>query len=337
MISARFLRGITKYQRPEEARRFLRLDRYWHPEVAEQLLKRIDEIVAKKPKPALGLAEIALELVKRIRNPPRALQAHAHCSIATALRNCGRFKEASGAFRRAEDLVEDSSPLLFAQIARQKAVLLAEQGQMKEALSTARKAVAADRSAGIFPQHSLIGEGIVRGLKRDFAGSCECFLEVLQKGDPQSESYLYAMKNYVASLLQRPLLGSEIVEARKSLRRVQERIRGVRETPVRYDIWFIEAQLHLQMEEFAEAIDHLIQARTGYLRLESIPDFARASIELIDILVKKGDLEKAQITIERTANQIADFEEHKRFAELFLSAQQQPVAQAAEFLRSGIS
>ncbi len=336
VFSARFLRSIQKIQRPEEARRFLRQDKYWCPEVVERLVKRVDDLVALKPKQALGIAEIALELTKRMRNPSQELQAHANCALAAALRSCGRLAEAESFFSRAEELSIRGSDSLIAMILRQKAVLFAEQGK-SQALHLAQRAVALDEKAGRFPDKSLIGEGIVHYFRRDFPRSSDCFLKVVQNGDPCSDVYILAMEYFIASFLHRPLLGTEIAQARKSLRLVAERIKGVRSTPVRYQIWWVEGLLHSILDEFRVAVNHLMQARDGFLRLELIPDFSLVSIDLVEVLVKKGDPEKARVIINRTLEKIAEYEEHARFAEAYRLALDQPIDQAADFIRKRLS
>lgn len=313
------------------------MDRYWCPEVVEPLLKRIDELVALKPAQALGLAEIALEISKRMRNPPQELRAHAYCSLATALRTCGRLEDAGLNFSKAEESAKGCPPTLEAMIARQKSLLLVEQGELAPALKLAQHAVKLDRSTGNFPTKSLIIEGIVRDFCRDTDGSTACFTDVLQNCDPSSNEYLYATNSLVVLLTKRPLLGTEIVEARKILRTIQDRIRGIRATPVRYVIWYTEGLLHSVMAEYRFAIRHFIQAREGFLRLEMIPDFARVSVDFVDVLVKKGDLERVRALLERTAKQISEFEEHARFAEAFRLALDQPLTEAVEFLRARIA
>lgn len=336
MFSARFLRSITKYQRPEDAKHLLRLDRYWHPPVAEPLLKRIDELVALKPKQALGLAEVALELVKRIRDSPRELQAHAHCSLATAQRSTGNLFAAEGNYHTAEKLSQDGPVSLTAMIMRQKAILLLEQGNPKSALVTAKMAVEVERRSGVFPDKSLIGEGIIRAFQGDYEGSVACFFEVLQNGEPEGDTFAYAAENYVASLLRRRLLATEVVEARESLRKIQHRIRGIRSTPIRYVIWHTEGLLHVVMAEYRSAINHFVPARLGFLRLEQVADFARVTVDLIDTLVKKGDLEKAQIIIERTAKELAEFEGSAKLADVFRSSRDKPINEVAQFIRAGL-
>lgn len=336
MFSVRFLRSIQKIQKPEEAKRFLRLDKYWRPELAEALLTQVDKIVALKPRQALGLAEIGIQLVKRIRGQHRELEAHAFCSLATAQRSLGRFNEADSNYLNAEKLALGGSSRLSAMIHRQKAVLLAEQADLDGALKLVQRAVELDRAAGIFPSKSLIIEAIIRSSRGESDGSEACFKRVLDEEHPDSDDFLFAASNFVASLTQRPLLGTEIVEARKTLRKIQERIRGVRETPVRYFIWGVEGRLHALMEEFRLAVNHFTQARSGFLRLEMIPDFSRVSVDLVDALLKKGDFEKARITVERTAKKIAEFKGHERFAEAFQLGRDEPIEQAAEVIRSYI-
>ncbi len=337
VFSPRFLRGIAKIQRPEEALRFLRHDRYWSPEVAARLLARVDQLVPLKPRRALGLAEIALELVQRIRNAPQDLQAHAYCALAATQKATGKLDESESNFRTAERLAQSGPPTLKAMVRRQKALLLLERGQLELALESARAAVELDRSAEAFPLKSLMIEGIIRDLQEDIAGALKCFQEVLEHADPAGDEYLFATNSLVVLLMKRPLLGTEIVRVRKDLRRVQNRIRGVRETPVRYILWHAEGRFHLQMEEYRQAIDHFLQARSGFLRIELIADFARVSVDLIDALVKKGEDEKARIIIERTIRQIEDFPGNTNLAEAFQIGRDHPTAEAVDMIRKRLS
>lgn len=87
VFSPRFLSNISKYERPEQARRFLRHDRYWTPEIAERLLDRADELSPKKPQTALGFAEIGSTIVERIRGATSDLRMHARCSVGGAMGN----------------------------------------------------------------------------------------------------------------------------------------------------------------------------------------------------------------------------------------------------------
>lgn len=334
MLSARFLRSIQKIQKPEDTLRFLRKDKYWQPEVVAALLARIDILVSSKPKQALELAQIALDLVRRTRKRTPELEAHAFCSLATTQRWLGRLKEAESNYRNAERHAHGGSAALNAMILRQKALLFIDLSQLDTALKLATRAVALELAAGVFPSKSLNIEGIVRGFRQDTEGSLACFKRVLELGDPKSDDYLFATNNLVASLLQRPLLGTEIVEARKTLRGIQERIRGIRATPVRYCVWVVEGRLHAVMEEFYEAARHFSQARDGFRRLEMIPDYARVSADLVDVLVRKGDLDKARVVIQRTAKWISEYEDHERFATAFQLAMDQPLEKAADFIRS---
>lgn len=336
MPSERFLRSIAKIQRPEEASRFLRLDMYWHPKVAEALLTQVDTIVAMKPRQALGLAEIAVDLVKRIEPASSDLRAHAFCSLATAQRWLDRLNEAEANYRRAEEIAPDLSPKVSAMIHRQKAMLFVERGDLDRALALATRAVEIDQAAGIIPGKSLIIKGIVLGFRKDTDKSASCFKRVLEIDNPEGDEYLFATNNLIASIMQRPLLAAEIVEARKTLRTIQDRIRGIRETPVRYYVWGVEGRLHASLAEFRQAANHFSQSRSGFLRLGMIADYARASTDLVETLTKKGDLEKARIVIERTASQIAELEGNERFAEAFRLALDQPIEKAADVIRSQV-
>lgn len=334
VFSARFLRSILQIQRPEEASRFLRQDRYWCPEVAEPLLTRVDELTPLQPNAALGLAEIALDLVKRIRNASRDLQAHAWCSLAGAQRAQGALLAAESSLRAAEPLVKSCEMPIQALFARQRAVLLIHQGHKDKALRTAQEAVRLERRLEKVPTKGLIVEGAVRYLRDEYKKSGECWNEILQNEDPASALHAIAMQNFAATLAKQPLSLEEVVEARKLLRQILERIKGVRKTPVRYIIWHTEGLFHLRLEEFGQAIDHFMQARSGFFRLEQMISLARVSADLIEALVKSGKLERARHMMERTAKQLAEYEEHTGDAQVFRLAMAQPIAEAAEFLRA---
>lgn len=337
VFSSRFLRLVAKIQRPEEAARFLRLDRYWQPELAQALLARVDQLVSLKPRQALGLAEIALALVQRIRDPGRELEAHAYTSLATTQRWIASLEEAGANFEMAEQLAQGGRPTVLAMVLRQKSLLLVDLGQPDAALALARRAVELDRASGLFPVKSLTFEGIVLGYRGEHAASAVRFREVLEQADPDSDDYLFATNNLIATLLQRPLLASDIVEARKTLRTIQRRIRGMRETPLRYIVWHVEGRLHAQLAEYRQAASHYAQSREGYLRLAMIPDYARVSADLVEVLVRKGDGDGAREVIAASAETIegfaAGFAGHQRFAEAFRQSAGQPLEQAAELIR----
>jgi tetratricopeptide (TPR) repeat protein len=337
VLSERFLRRIDKIQRPEEAQRYLRSDRCWRPEVVEGLLRRADKLVSLTPKAALGIAEIALTIVTRLRVPSRELQAHALCSVATAQRYLGKLREAESHFYQAEKLSQGGSASLTAMIARQKSLLCVDQGDLAFALRLARKAVKLDRSTGIFPTKSLLVEGIVVGFRNEITASEACFTEVLEHEDPSSDDYLFATNNLVRTILKRPLLVAEILEARKTIRRLQERIRGIRETPVRYTFWYLEGLLHGLMEEYRLAAKHIEQGRVGFLRMGMMPDYARLSVDLVDVLVKKGDLDKAQQVIQEAAGHLSASEESKSLAEIFRLAESEPMESAVGLLHARIN
>lgn len=323
-----------KIQRPEEARRFLRQDRYWCPEVAEPLLARIEELTPLKPKDALGLAEIAFDLVKRIRNASRDLQAHAWCTLAGAQRAQGSLLAAESSLQAAAPLAKSSEPAIQALFARQRAVLLIHQGHKDKALRTAQEAVRLERRFEKVPTKSLIVEGVVRYFRAEYMKSSECWNEILKNEDPASDLYAISMQNLAATLAQQPITLEEVVEARKLLRQIQERIKGIRKTPVRYIIWYTEGLFHLRLAEFRQAIDHFMQARSGFSRLEQMSTLALVSADLTEALVRSGKLERARHMMERTAKQLSEYEEHTGEAQVFRLAMAQPIAEAAEFLRA---
>lgn len=336
MLSERFLRRINKIERPEEAQRYLRSDRCWRPEVVSALLRRADQMVPLRPQDALGIAETALTIVNRLRVPHRELQAHALCSVATAQRFLGRLREAESLFLQAEKLGHGASVPLSAMILRQKSLLHVDQGNLDFALKLARKAVKLDRSSDKFPTKSLLVEGIVLGLRNEFKASLACFKEILEHADPTSDDYLFATNNLVATLMKRPLLASEVVGIRKTIQSLRKRIRGVRDTQVRYIFWYLEGLLHINMEEFRLAVKHLEQGRSGFLRMGLITDYARISVDLIDALVKKGEFEEMRRIIAETSAQLDSFDDTAQYAEAFRLASGEPVETAAEGLRKRI-
>lgn len=337
MFSVRFLRSISTIQSPEKAKRFLRLDRYWTPEVVEPLLARIDDLVPLKPRVALELAEIAGELLGRMRNPSLQLRVHASCSLGAAQRETGNLAGAETTFARVEGLVDGCDAGLQATFARQQAILRIYQGRSDDALRWAQKAVDLDGGLDLVPAKSLLTLGGIRYFRGEYEESAECWKEVLEKTDPSSDIYAFAMQNLATTFARKNLTIKEIVPARKLLEVIRERIKGIRETPVRYVVWYTEGLLHSSLNEFKPAIRHLQQARTGFLRLDQVGDFARATIDLVDVFVRKGDLQKAQATIERAAREISGHSGYEPAARLFESALEELITDAPEFLRAHIS
>lgn len=337
MFSARFLRGISTIQSPEKAKRFLRQDCYWVPEVADLILARIDELVPLKPRVALELAEIAEELLKRMRDPSLELRIHAMCSLGAAQRETGDLAGAEATFSRAESLVDGCSTELKATYARQQAILRIYQGKSDDALRLAQKAVDLDRRLDEVPAKSLLTLGGIRYFRGEYEASTECWKEVLEKADPTSDIYAFAMQNLAATFARKNLTIKEIVPARKLLETIRERIKGIRATPVRYVIWYTEGLLHSALNEFKAAIRHLQQARTGFLRLNQVGDFARATIDLVDVFARKGDVSKAQTAMERAARELFGHPGYEAAAALFESALKERLTDAPEFLRDRIS
>lgn len=338
MFSVRFFSGIRTIQSPEKAKRFLRHDRYWIPEVAEPLLARIDDLVPLKPRVALELAEIAEELVwQRMRNPNLELRAHAACSLGAAQRETGNLVEAEATFARAEGLVDGCGTALQATFARQQAILHIYQGKNDDALRLAQKAVDLDRLLNDVPAKSLLTLGGIRYFRGEYEESAACWKEVLEKTDPSSDIFAFAMQNLAATFARKNLPIKEIVPARKLLETIRDRIKGMRETPVRYVVWYTEGLLHSSLNEFKAAIRHLQQARTGFLKLKQVGDFARATIDLVDVFVRKGDVQKARMTLERAAREISGHSDYEAAAKLFESALEERIIDAPELLRDRIS
>lgn len=301
MFSARFLRSIQKIQRPEDARRLLRLDRYWIPEVAEALLVRIDGLVSFQPALAAELAEITVELVGRIRDVESALQAHAFCSLAVAQRFLGRLPEAEASFDHAKKLGESGPISLSAMICRHRALLLLDLRKPDDALRLVRKAVVLEREAGVSASRSLICEAVICGSLGDFATCAQLCEEVLEKESPDSPVYLSAVQNLLSANVQRPMSVEGFLEAKEMFRRVRFKLRGIRETPVRYCVWYAEALLHLRMKEFPNATEKLQQARAGFLALSLLKDYALASLDLAKVFARMNAEDRGWVVLERTA------------------------------------
>ncbi len=337
VFSVRFLRAIATIQSPEKAKRFLRLDRYWLPEIAEPLLARIDELVPLKPQVALQLAEIAQELVGRIRNPSAELRFHAVCSLGVAQRETGNLAEAETTLARAERLVAACGIAQRAMFDRQQAILRIYQGNGNDALRLAQSAVDLDRSLEEVPAKSLLTLGGIHYFRDEYEESTACWKEVLEKTDPTSDIYAFAMQNLAATFARKNLPIKEIVPARKLLETVRDRIKGIRQTPVRYVVWYSEGLLHSSLNEFKAAVRHLDQARTGFLKLEQVGDYARATIDLVDVFVRKGNAGKAQTILERAAREIAGRPGYGAAAKIFESALEGRITDVPEYLRERIS
>jgi tetratricopeptide (TPR) repeat protein len=288
----------------EEAQRFLRLDRYWRQEVVEALLARCDEVVGFDPTLSCELARIADQLVARLRDCPAGLKAHARCALAVALRHLGRLDESALAFDAATTWAATAGLAVQAMVARQRAMLLLNRGDVDGAAELARRAVAADRQRGDRPSVSLIIQGIVFSYQQHFYEAIGCFSEVLTHEDPRRPVYLLAIQNLAACLAESSRTAEEIVRARRILRLVRERIKGVRDTPIRYRVCWAEAILHRRLEEFDDALEVLRRARKGFLRLRMLHDFALISADLATLHLEMEQEKEASALLKQTASRL---------------------------------
>lgn len=223
-------------------------------------------------------------------------------------------------------------------LVRQTAILRMHQGRPDDALRLIEEAVTLDRSTGEVPVKSLLAAGAIRYFRAEYDQSRTCFKEVLDGTKPASDIYTFAMQNLAASYAGQPNLSiKDAVFARKLLRDVQQQIKGVRETPVRYIMWHTEGIFHGLLEEFYRAIVHLVQAQEGFLRLEQIGDFARVTIDIVDVYLRKGDEDTARETIERAEKEIAGRPGYEDTAALFSRALEVPISEAVELVRGLLS
>lgn len=210
------------------------------------------------------------------------------------------------------------------------------QARSEEALALARRAVELDRSTGLVPVKSLLTEGFVRYVRGEYELSAACWKEILEKDSPSSEHYAFAMQNLVATLARQNISAKEIVPLRAFMKTVQQRIKGTRETPVRYISWHTEGILHALVGEYRFAIKHFLQAQNGFLRVGQLREFALVTADLIDAYVRKGDVMKIRKAFERIGKAL---EEDPRFRATFHvieRAAETPLSEVVEFLRDSL-
>lgn len=276
-------------------------------------------------------------MIRRMRNPSRELRVRAISSLGAIQRATGNLTEAETTLARAEGLVDGCRIALQATLARQQAILRISQGKGDDALRLAQKAVDLDRTLDEVPAKSLLTLGGIHYFRGEYEASTECWKEVLEKTDPTSDTYAFAMQNLAATIARKNLPIKEVVPARDLLELIRERIKGMRKTPVRYVVWYTEGLLHSSLNEFKPAIRHLNQARNGFLKLDQVGDFARATIDLVDVFVRKGDVPKAQTTLKRAAREISGHPGYEAAAKLFESSLEERITAVPEFLRDRIS
>ncbi len=334
MFAPRFLRNIGKIQKPEEAERFLRHDRYWIPEVAERLLNRVDELAQYRPSQSVvEIGQMGVDLVGRIRNATSDLRVHALCSLGGAQRTSGLLSEADATLARADPLEPSCTKPIRAMLARQKAVIRMNQARADEALALAKSAVSLDRSTGVVPVKSLLVEGFVRFVRGEYELSSSCWKEILEKDSPSSAHYTFAMQNLVATLARQNISAKDIVPLRDFMKTVQERIKGTRGTPVRYITWHTEGILHALVGEYRFAIKHFLQAQQGFLRTGQLRDYVLVTPDLIDAYLRRSDGAKTRKTLERAIKVLAGEPRFAATVELFQRAIDVPLSEVVAFLR----
>lgn len=319
MLPNRVLSRIRGTQKAEEVQRLLRLDRYWRREVVEALLARADEVVALDPALGLDLARVANRLTERLPVRLADLVTHARCALAVAYRHLGQLDESARCFAEARQSASEATPRLQAMVARQRALLSMIQGEKDEALSLAHWAVLTDRQLGLSASTSLIIEGIVLFYRGEHRDAVERFAEVLAGENPRQPVYLIAIQNLGFALAEASRTAEEIVRARRILKGVRARIKGLRDTPIRYRVCWAEAILHRRLEEYGPALEALMRARKGFLRMGMAHDFALVSADLATLYLEMNQERAARGVVQQTRKALVGLGDNL-LAELFCRA-----------------
>lgn len=144
------------------------------------------------------------------------------------------------------------------------------------------------------------------------------------------------MQNLVATLARQNISAKEIVPLREFIKTVQQRIKGTRETPVRYITWHTEGILHALIGEYRFAIKHFLQAQNGFIRVGQLREYVLVTPDLVEAYIRKGDTGKVRKTFERIGKELGGDPRFRRILRLFEGAVELPLSEVVEFIREKI-
>ncbi|MEM8929889.1 MAG: hypothetical protein AAGE94_01875 [Acidobacteriota bacterium] len=289
---------------PRGLPRLLQHDRYWRVDIVEALCDLCDDLrEVGDPADEEYSAEVAYDLTFRLRDTPAALRVRVLSTLGTARRRLGHYGQAERCYRTAWALTDRGDvPLrLIGDLAERHAVLLREQGRLQSALETIRYATLIWESQGCTSAPAQVIEGVILVYLGDPRGARERFVDVLRRADPLAEerSYYAALENY-AYLLGTYGSPEDLIESRRLTGEVRRAIRGIRRTPVRYRLDWIDAVLHRRLGQIDRARRDLHRARRGFVRLAMSAEVATLTIELAAVEIALDNPEAVAPLLDET-------------------------------------
>lgn len=334
-------RVIRRLDLPRQASRLLGHDRYWRIDVATEFFEACDQMIFEHPRSGLEMAHVGAELVRRLRHAPADLEARGLYTLAGAYRAVGELASAARQFSTARSFCDRHpvSPRCSAALAEREVNLHLAEGQYQTALDTIRYVILLHQAEGREPIDPWVVEGVVLLHQGNMNGALTCFHRVLQQATPTKypRAYLAALHNLTYVLGAHGVSPEDIARARDCLRRSRKSIRGIRDTPIRYRLDWIEALIHRRLAELPQAFRLLTRARRGFFRLGLPQEYVHATLEYTLLLQADGRskqiLELLQETI-ALASRIGA--EQATLGALILAAQQDRAELAIGVLQKGL-
>jgi len=271
--------------------------------LCEKLCHESAELAEDDAGRAFELASLALELAPRVAGDKKlrsGMQEYAWMHFGNALRARGDLKAAEEAFRRAEELLVDStrgslpSVVLRDRLAGLEAALLRDQGNLPEALRRITDALISAEYYGASRPAFLLE----RGRLHRRLGRAKEALEDLSRADRDAQNS--DLRVFVRIKLE---LGNVLCdlgrhgEAKKLLGSLREAAEGF---PLeRTRLLCLQGRVAAGLDRLKEAETALRKARAD-LHERAVTDFARLSLELAALYASQGETAKLKSLAERT-------------------------------------
>lgn len=266
-------------------------------EIGEMVIDEAVKMAVRQPREALNLAELGVEIYKKVaRSEPCDEEsanddlARAWAILGNARRICSDFLGASEAFGAAEVARSEGSgdPISEAHLLRLRAPLLADCGRMAEAMADIDRAISLYSDAGDTHQagRALIAKGTLLGPTADPAEAIELLKSGLSLIDEDIEPRMavVAKHNLIHCLLERGALTDALAMVAET--RALHVAMGNEVDLVRFE--WLEGKIKLDMGDVESAERSLLKVKTYFVDRGIAYDAALVSLDLALVYLQQA-------------------------------------------------
>ena len=310
-------KSISNLKFPDDLDELQRNVEYHNRRNIDRLLELSDDLTFQRPKLGLTLALAAKELLGKVRLRDRKSRAQYELRVdavlGTAHRAAGEPEEAFSIYtKRLEEFpaaINDCSFLC------RFGVLFADMEEWVEARECTNKAIALNTCAeSLLCRAYVCINGYWSGEDFDIKNAAEDSLQVLRNTQPSKRNlriFCTALHNLTVVLLERRLDRKRISEVLKLVdwlyrKHLSGKMKNRWNLPYAKLRW-VRGLAHSAVGSYALAVRDLDEARLVLAKVRAKPDLARASLDLVEILLDAGGRE-ARLRIPKLADEIINLQ-----------------------------